>query len=62
MGKMGISIFIKLKEELKKFRRNTLGKEDRIKICNKYNITSDEINYVIKYLEYELKKEKTLNH
>lgn len=54
-----ISKFIKLKEELKKFRKKTLGKKDKIDICIRYDITSDDINRAIKYLAYEYKKEKT---
>lgn len=64
MEKLRITIdkFIKLKNELKKFRKSLLGKGDKVKICRKYDITSDEMIMMIEYLAYERKDEKTKSH
>jgi hypothetical protein len=56
--KIKISKFTKLKEEIKKFRGRIFGKKDKLDICKKYDITTDEITLAIKYIAYESKKEK----
>ena len=61
MIKIDIKKFSKIKEELKKFRKSIFGKKNKLEICQKYNVTSDEVNLVIKYLAYEKKKQKNLN-
>lgn len=60
MNKIDITIekFIRLKEELKKFRKSIFGKKDKLKICQKFGVTSDDITLAIKYLGYEEKKKK----
>ena len=37
-------------------------KGDKVKICRKYDITSDEMIMMIEYLAYERKDEKTKSH
>jgi len=59
--KISISKFVRIKEDLKKFRKSIFGKRDKIDMCKKYDVTSDDINDVIKYLAYERKKEVKLN-
>lgn len=61
MEKLRITIdkFIRLKNELKKFRKSPFGKKDKVKICRKYDITSDEMIMMIEYLAYERKDERT---
>jgi hypothetical protein len=63
MKKLEITIekFVKLKEELKKFRKSIFGKKDKINLCQKYGVTSDDLVMTIKYLGYEKRKEKNLN-
>lgn len=55
-----ISRFIKLKDDLKKFRKKSLGKKDKLKICKTHNVTSDDINCVIKHLAYEYMRVKLI--
>ncbi len=61
MIKIDVKKFSKIKEELKKFRKSIFGKRDKLDICRKYNVTSDEVNIIIKYLAYERRKERTQN-
>lgn len=58
MIKMDMDKFSKIKEELKKFRKSIFGKKDKLRLCNDFNITTDEMNLIIKYLAYERKKER----
>jgi hypothetical protein len=58
MIKMDVKKFSKIKEELKKFRKSIFGKKDKLNICHKFNVTTDEINIVIKYLAYERMRER----
>lgn len=55
--KIDVKKFSILKGELKKFRKTIFGKKDKMDICKRLNVTTDEINLVIKYLAYEKMKE-----
>lgn len=58
MRKIEITIekFIRLRNELRGLK--IFGKKDKLDLCRKYGVTSDDVILAIKYLGYLRKKEK----